>query len=105
MSSRSTLRNTLALWLVRRGLRLLSKPYWVIGAIGLLKPSPGGLAAHTYVNAPLWDQEQSVVNLALSELLSDIVNGRVTSSTPQPLRYRVDQDQESDGLPDAKSLH
>ena len=105
MSLLYTSRNMLALWLIRRGLRMLSKPCWAIGAIGLPMPSPGKLAAHTINIAPAWDRERSVVNSGLCVLLCDIVSGKAISSEFPVSPFRHDQDQENDGSPDAKSLH
>ena len=105
MSLLYTSRNMLALWLIRRGLRMLSKPCWAIGAIGLPMPSPGKLAAHTINIAPAWDRERSVVSSGLCVLLCDIVSGKAISSEFPGSFCRHDRDQENDGSPDAKSLH
>ncbi len=105
MYSRLTLRNTVALWLIQRGLAMLSKPCWAIGVTGLPMPSPGKLAVHTVNIAPMWDREPSAVNSALCELLSAIVNGRDISSRFRESFFHQDRDPENDGLPDAKPLH
>ena len=105
MSLLYTSRNTLALWLTRLGLRMLSKPYWAIGAIGLPMQSPDKLAVHTINIAPVWDRERSVVSSGLCVLLCDIVSGKAISSEFPASLFRHDRDQENDGSPDAKSLH
>ncbi len=105
MSLLYTSRNMLALWLIRRGLRMLSKPYWAIGAIGLPMQSPDKLAVHTINTVPTWDRERSVVSSGLCVLLCDIVSGKAISSEFPVSPFRHDQDQENDGSPDAKSLH
>lgn len=84
---------------------MLSKPYWVIGAIGLPNQSPDKLAVHTFDRGPTWDRQPSVVSLALCELLSAIANGRDISSIHPLSGFLQDPDREKDGSPDAKSLH
>src|SRR6266498_1723011 len=105
MFSPSTSKNMLGLWLIRRGLRMLSRPFWAIGAIAMPTSSPDKLAVHTCDIAPRLDQAPSAVSSALCALLSDIANGRVI--LPRHLQFGSpnDQGRESDGLRDAKSLH
>jgi hypothetical protein len=105
MSSRLTLRNMLALWLVRRGSRMLSKPCWAIGAIVSLTRSRDQLAVHTCVIVPKWDPLPSAVNSALSALLCDIASGKATSQEHQALYFLQHLGHGSDGSPDEKSLH
>lgn len=107
MFSLHILRNTVALWLIRRGLDMLSSPSWAIGAIALPTQSPELLAGHIFIAAASKESDQalSAASLGLLDLLCAIASEKVTLSDLHPLFSPQRQDPASDGLPEATLLH